>query len=412
MSDTLEMLLEAQPHGFTLQQAFYNRDDIYRADLEKVLSDQWHFVDHVSRLPNPGDYITHQFGDESIIVVRDKHGELHAHFNVCRHRGSLICLEPRGNSKRLVCPYHAWAYELDGRLSNARQMAEGFDAAQYGLHPCGVKVIEGLIFINLNPDDGADIGLIEDNVLPFLRPHDLLHTKIVHEELYPTYANWKLAVENFRECYHCAPAHPEYTQVNAYVNARERGFGTYNKTVDQWAERVKPSGRKTGFERFSYPRQPHNAWRMPIREGFVTLTEDGQPAGPLLGEFEEYDGAETGVFFGPLSYLYVTNDHATTFRFTPRSAQFTEVVVTWLVREDAVEGVDYDINKLKWMWDETTIQDTRIINDNQKGVNSSRYTPGPYSEGEAGSARFTAWYLTRLGGKERPDNIARVHALF
>ena len=165
MSDILEQLLEAQPHGFTLQQAFYNRDDIYRADLEQVLSDQWHFVDHVSRLPNPGDYITYQFGDESIIIVRDKHGELHAHFNDCRHRGSLICLEPRGNSKRLVCPYHAWAYELDGRLSNARQMAEGFDAAQYGLHPCGVKVIEGLIFINLNPDGGADIGLIEDNVL-------------------------------------------------------------------------------------------------------------------------------------------------------------------------------------------------------------------------------------------------------
>ena len=144
-------------------------------------------------------------------------------------------------------------------------------------------------------------------------------------------------------------------------------------------------------------------WRKPIREGFLTLTKDGTPAGPLLGELEEYDGAETGVTFGALSYFYVANDHATTFRFTPRSPTFTEVVVTWLVREDAVEGVDYDIDHLKWLWDVTTVEDTRIINNNQKGVNSRRYLPGPYSEREPSPARFTAWYLSRLRGEEASD---------
>lgn len=142
---------------------------------------------------------------------------------------------------------------------------------------------------------------------------------------------------------------------------------------------------------------------MPIREGFLSLTKDGTPAGPLMGEFEEYDGAETGGSFGALSYFYVANDHATMFRFTPISPTFTEVALSWLVREDAEEGADYNVEHLKWMWDVTTIQDTRIINDNQRGVNSRRYQPGRYSLRETGSANFTTWYLSRLQGRDASD---------
>ena len=123
-----------------------------------------------------------------------------------------------------------------------------------------------------------------------------------------------------------------------------------------------------------------------------------------MGEFDENDGAETGAFFGALSYLYIANDHATTFRFTPLTPTFTEVVVAWLVHEDAVEGEDYDVDHLKWMWDVTTIQDTRIINDNQKGVNSKRYTPGRYSLRESGPSFFGAWYLSRLAGDEMSEH--------
>jgi Rieske 2Fe-2S family protein len=150
---------------------------------------------------------------------------------------------------------------------------------------------------------------------------------------------------------------------------------------------------------FPLPIQPHYVWRIPIRDGYKTLTLDGSPAGPLLGEFEAYDGAETGAFIGALSYLYAANDHATTFRFTPKNPEFTEVAVSWLVREDVREGLDYDIEHLKWMWDVTTIQDARIINNNQKGVNSSGYSAGPYSEHEISTANFISWYLWRLAGR-------------
>ena len=415
MHESIETLLDRQRSGFTLEQPFYTREDIFRLDLEKVVTPQWHYVDHVGQLPNRGDYLLYEFAGESVIIVRADDGELHAHFNVCRHRGSRVCLEPKGNVKRLVCPYHAWAYALDGTLRSARQMPDDFEPDDYALPSCLITVVEGLIFINFSDRESAelaDMDLVSENLLPYVTPHGMTRAKIVHREVYPTYANWKLVVENFRECYHCSPSHPEYAQVNAYVRAGEREQGSYADTVTAWAKKNEQMGRESGFQHFPYAPQPHNAWRMPIQEGFLTLTQDGTPAGPLMGNFKEYDGAETGVFFGPLSCFYFGNDHATTFRFTPVSATFTEVTLTWLVHEEAVEGVDYDVDHLKWMWDVTTIQDTTIINNNQKGVNSSRYSPGRYSERETGSARFVAWYLSRLSGAEAFEEPRRIHSLF
>ena len=403
LSPEIESLIARQEAGYTLEQPFYTSPEIYKLDIDRVVSRQWQYVDHVSRLPNPGDYLVYEIDEESIVIVRGADGKLRAHFNVCRHRGSRICLEPSGNVKRLVCPYHAWAYDLEGRLTAARQMPADFDPGQFSLHPCRLAVLEGLMFINLQEENAADCDRIAENVMPFLKPHGLARTKVVHREVYPTHANWRLAVENFRECYHCAPSHPEYAQVNEYVWASERELGSYGSTVEAWKEEAQKKGRLSGHHRFPYPPQPHHVWRIPIRDGFLTLTKDGTPAGPLMGDFDEYDGAETGAFLGALSYLYVANDHATTFRFTPISPVFTEVVLTWLVHEDAVEGEDYDVEHLKWMWDVTTIQDTRIINDNQKGVNSTRYGPGRYSLRESGSAFFSAWYLSRLNGSEMPD---------
>ena len=116
---------------------------------------------------------------------------------------------------------------------------------------------------------------------------------------------------------------------------------------------------------------------------------------PLLGDIKAFDGGECILMFGPLFYVYCANDHVTTFRFTPVNGKLTDVVLTWLVHEDAEEG-DYDVDRLKWMWDVTTIQDTTIIGDNQAGVNSSRYTPGPYSDREPGTKRFIQWYLGQI----------------
>ncbi len=394
-------LIARQRSGFTLEQPFYRDPGIFRRDMEKVVSRSWLYVAHESEIPSRGDYLVYRIGEESIILIRGRDQTVRAFFNVCRHRGSHICLDERGNAGKLVCPYHAWTYGLDGRLIAARSMAKGFNKADYPLHGCSVRVAHGLIFICLAGADDphvADFGGIADLLDTYTWLHHLKDTKVVHREVYPTHANWKLVVDNFRECYHCSPAHPEYTMVNAYVKAHDRDPETYRPVVDAWAEKTRKLGHPVGWSDGDTgdPRQPHSVWRQPIREGFVTLSEDGQPVAPLLGTLEHWDGGETAFTLGPLSYAYLCADHLTMFRFTPVTPDFSEVLVTWHVRADADMDRDVDLKRLIWMWDVTTVEDTKIIIDNQKGVNSSRYAPGPYAVLEDYSASFTDWYLDRI----------------
>ncbi len=404
-----ELVARQQP-GMSLERPFYTDPAIFEREMATLLPGQWLFVEHETSLPNKGDYALYDIAGESIIVVRGHDHEIRAFFNVCRHRGSRICLAPKGNVRTLTCPYHAWVYDLEGALMHAARMADDFDPGDWPLHARRVRTWEGMIFINLADEDAevAGFDVIEKVFQRYIKPYRLADTKIIHQATYPTDANWKLAVENFRECYHCSPAHPEYTMVNAYVSDGDRDPEGRSKLVRDWVEEWEGKGvaacdlRNWGDLRDAI--QPYGAFRQPIREGSWTLSQDGQPVAPLMGDLKEWDGGETLLIVGPLFYIYLANDHATLFRFTPASESHCEVVVTWLVRADAQEGMDYDVSKVVWMWDVTTIEDTKIINDNQLGVNSRRYVPGRYSEREYGTRNFVAWYLNRMGGK----NVAPV----
>ena len=407
-------LVARQTPGMSLERPFYTDRSIFERDVERIVSRQWLFVDHVSAIPKAGDYVLYEIAGESIVVVRGKDGVVRAFYNVCRHRGSRICLEPRGSLRALTCPYHAWVYDLGGALIRAPAMADDFDRKDWPLRACGVSVREGLIFVTLAEDDeAARLDEAMATLEPYIGPYELADAKTIHTETYPTDANWKLAVENFRECYHCAPAHPEYTMVNAYVNDGDRDPEKRARTVRDWVAEWEARGvaardsRAWGDDIGEV--QPVGAFRQPIREGYWTLSEDGRPVAPLMGRLKEWDKGETLVIFGPLFYVYLANDHATLFRFTPVGERHTEVVVTWLVRGDAEEGRDYDVDRVIWMWDATTVEDTKIINDNQLGVNSRAYAPGRYSERERGARNFVAWYLAQHdGGKAAPDRPAAV----
>jgi Rieske 2Fe-2S family protein len=394
-------LIARQRPGHTLEQPFYLDPRLFERDVSRIVAKQWLFVDHVSKLARPGDVLLYEVAGESIILVRGRDQTIRAFFNVCRHRGSRICLKEEDRVRTLTCPYHGWVYDLEGRLVHAKNMPEGFDASTWPLHPCRVKVWEGMIFINLAPEgdpEVADFEAMAAALLPYFKSYRLADAKIVARKTYPTHGNWKLAVENFRECYHCAPAHPEYTMVNAYVKAGDDHPGGYEPIVKAWADIWRAKGR--AVDRLGWanadPRQPYGVFRQPIREGYLTLSRDGKPVAPLMGDLDEYDGGETLAIFGALFYVYLANDHATLFRFTPVSPTLTDVVLTWMVRGDAVEGRDYDVDRVTWMWDVTTIEDTTIIGDNQKGVNSRVYVPGPYSVREQGPAGFVEWYLKRI----------------
>ena len=139
-----------------------------------------------------------------------------------------------------------------------------------------------------------------------------------------------------------------------------------------------------------------SAERTPLKEGKFTETKSGKPIAKFMGKFKEYDCGYTSVGTSPFNSLLMCNDFATLFTFIPVSTLHTQVELMWLVHKDAEEGKDYNLEEMRWMWDKTTIADKRIIENNQKGVLSSKYAPGPLSQMEKGLEKFKLWYLKHL----------------
>jgi Rieske 2Fe-2S family protein len=397
--DLLAELVARQPPGSTLLGEFYSSPPIFARDIERIHLRHWLCVGHQSRIPKPGDWFLFELADESLIIVRGRDGEVRALVNVCRHRGSHVCYEPEGHARAFVCPYHAWTYDLDGRLRAARHMGPDFDPSQHSLARVHVRVLEGLIFVCF-AEDPPRLDDVERTLAATLGRHGWARAKVAHRAVYPTDANWKLVTENYQECYHCRPAHPEFARYHATekpeeevcelrAEARRRwsAMGIEIPTVTFW-----PAGSAPGQEGVSCF---HDA----TYPGAVTGSEDGRPVAPLMGDFPDYDGGFTYVEVGPASFFLAYSDYGVMYLFIPRAPQKTDMEVVWLVREDAREGVDYDRARLTWMWDVTSVADKRIIDHNQKGVNSRYYRPGPYGPMEAQSRQLAQWYLEQI----RPD---------
>lgn len=390
-------LIAAQPKDAPLAQTFYRDPEIFRRDLDRMLLRHWLCAGHVSSVPNPGDFFLLEIADEFAIIVRGADGELRALVNVCRHRGSRVCREQSGNAQVFVCPYHAWTYGIDGSLRAARHMAEPFDKSQHGLKQIPLRVVEGLIFVTF-----AEMPLGLTHVEEILRlgygPYGWAAAKVAHRETYAIEANWKLAVENYVECYHCAPAHPEYARLhaneqprariaalNAKMDERAAALGLAIPNSDHWALAAE-SGEEAAY-----------CVRYAMLRGALTGSADGKGVAPLMGAFKDYDGGSTFIHIGPASFFLAYPDHGLIYRFIPRTVQRSEMEVIWLVRGDAREGMDYDLEKLTWLWKVTSEADKRIIEDNQRGVNSRYYTPGPFSMMETNERRFIEWYLQEIG---------------
>ena len=130
----LKQLIDSRSPGHGLPRPLYHDELLYRAEMDGIWRNGWLFAGHSCQIPNAGDYFLYEVDGDSVIIVRDNDGNLHALYNVCRHRGSLICDAPEGTVKRFVCPYHQWTYALDGHLLVWRGMQDGLDKSQLGLH--------------------------------------------------------------------------------------------------------------------------------------------------------------------------------------------------------------------------------------------------------------------------------------
>ena len=210
-----ELIADHRP-GYSLDQRFYTDADIYELELERIIYRHWIFAGHESQLPEPGDFRVLNVAGESAILVRGQDGEIKGFANVCRHRGSLVCLEEKGHTDKFSCPYHGWMYDIDGNLFAARNMPDDFDMAAHSLKTVSVGIVHGLIFVCFTDDPLSLDGCREELAEP-MAMFDFPNLKVAAQKTYDIPANWKLSVENYQECYHCATAHPEYARMHTLM---------------------------------------------------------------------------------------------------------------------------------------------------------------------------------------------------
>lgn len=402
----IDLVAQRRP-GYTLPGEFYSSDAVYRAEIEKVWRRGWLFVGHSCEIRHPGEYLTFTVENESLIVIRDDDGHVNALWNVCRHRGTQLCGEERGAAMRLVCPYHQWAYDRDGSLISCRGMQEDIDKVELGLMRAQVREVAGLIYVSFadNPpkfDEAAEV------IGEIALPQGLERAKVAKIVDYDVAANWKIVWENNRECYHCNVNHPQYIKANFdHYNeddASERVQARIKKAVAHSEEKWSSAGlavshRRTGMTQF--PDAERNCWyaanRTPLVEGYVSETMDGRQVAPLMGDYADVDVGTMRIRTLPNMWHHASCDHAVSTRLLPAGKYRTQVRVTWLVDEHAVEGRDYRLEDIMPFWQLTSEQDWSLCELAQKGMLSSHYVPGPFSTyKEYNVDAFIRWCLYQL----------------
>ena len=394
--DEIITLAENQPEMVALPLAFYRDPDIYQRDIDRIFLNSWLYAGHQREVPKTGDWVLFEFAEESVIIVRGENEQIRALLNVCRHRGSRICVENSGCSRRLTCRYHGWTYDLEGQLRAAAHMGKDFDKSEIALRKIHVELLDGLIFVNF-AENPSPFDPVRDGLAECLRPYRLDNAKVAHRESYPIAANWKLALENYCECYHCAPAHPEYSKGHSLAHPDARVAELTEKVLeraaacglsDQMVNKMYLDAPCFGAD-FSYDRYA-------LMRDHVTGSPDGMAIAPLMGDKQDYDGGTTDRQVGPVTFGLMYCDHVVIYRFTPLSVDRADCDISWLVNGNAEEGVDYEKEKLIWLWDVTTHADKTIIERNQQGVISSDYVAGTFSTMEDMVWYFLSWYIDTM----------------
>ena len=396
--DAISQLLARNRVGYTLPQALYVSDEAYAFDSQVMLKSVWLYACTVAHVKKPGDYFVFELGTNSVIILRGRDGVIRAFYNTCTHRGSELCAAQRGSMARVMCPYHFWTFGLDGQLIAARDMPEAFDKSAHNLRPVALENIAGLLFVCLS-DNPPPIDRAKADITAQAGVFDLERMKVAVQDDFIEHANWKLVMENNRECYHCNSNHPELLR-----SLDGNGFGKgLPEDGDADDAAAIEAGRAHWQELGLNPELvefPDNWWhrvaRLPLAHGAVSQTIDGQPAcKKLIGPFTQPEPTSLSVWTQPNSWHHFCCDHVVTFSLTPLAADRTMLRTSWLVHEDAVEGIDYDIEHLTGVWRATNMQDSHLAHINHQGIATDGYRQGMYSNEEKLVDNFKNFYVER-----------------
>jgi glycine betaine catabolism A len=401
----LSALVASRRPGFTLPAPFYLSPQVFARDLELIFGRHWIFVGTEPELAEPGDFFTVELGGDSIIVVRDDDLTVRAFHNVCRHRGARLRPAGSGIVGNLVCPYHQWTYNLKGELLVSPHMGDDFERCRYSLKSVHLESLAGLLFICLSPERAPGFQAMRDALAPYIAPHDIPNCKVAFQSDLIEHGNWKLTMENNRECNHCSANHPELT-----VPLLEYGFGyqpssenleevqAFNELLAREHARWQACGLPSAEIERLREVTGFRAVRLPIALAGESQTVDTKVAcRKLLGTLSQSALGGLSVWTQPNSWQHFMSDHIVSFSVLPLAPDRTLLRTRWLVHKDAQEGVDYDVERLASVWSATNAQDGALVERAHQGIASPAYEPGPYSPFTEGLVDgFCDWYLRRL----------------
>ena len=356
----------------TLPREYYTSQEVYDLEAERIFRTHWLCAGRAAEIAAPGSYLLFDVDGESLILLRDGEGGVRGFYNVCRHRGTRLCEEPRGSlGKTIRCSYHAWTYGLDGGLVAAPNMKDvaDFDRADYPLHPVATAVWNGSLFVNLSREPEP----IEDAFGQLAGRFDawqLSELVAVDRHEYDVRANWKMLFQNYSECYHCPRIHPALNALS--------GYSTASNDVTSGAFLGGP---------------------MQLADGVSSMSTTGAACGDVLSGLTAEDRRRVYYYsLFPTLLLSPHPDYVLVHRIERQAVDRTRVVCEFLFPPDIAARPGFDPTPAVEFWDMTNRQDWHACESSQAGVSSRAYVPGPYSNLECTVAAFDRHYLEMLEG--------------
>jgi glycine betaine catabolism A len=359
----------------TLPGSAYTDPAAFEREQERIFEAMWFAVARADELSIPGRFVTQQVGRESVIVVRGRDGALRAFLNVCRHRGAQLCDDAEGEVRRAIqCRYHAWTYGLDGKLVAAPNLTsmQDVDRTEFGLIPVQLREWLGYAWVCLADDppsfEADVIGAAAQRLggAGVIDAWQLESLRVGRRIRYDVAANWKLIIENFMECYHCATIHPELTQV-----------------LPEFAG--------------GYAAQYYVGHGAAFGEDIQGFTVDGSPGVQTIpGVGAGHDRKYYAVTVKPQVFINLVPDHVILHRMYPLAADRTLVECDWLYTPDVVSS-GIDLSRSVELFDRVNRQDFDACEACQPGMSSRAYAKGGVLvPSEHHLSEFHAWVESRL----------------
>ena len=353
----------------------YHEPSIFAWEQANVLRRDWVVVGRVDDAPEPGTYFTTEIDGDPLIVVRGRDGELRAFHNVCRHRGTAVVDEPCGKAVRFQCPYHAWIYDLEGKLVRAKHTEDldDFSFETYGLQAVGCESWQGFVFLSLDPGAGTladQLGDLDDHLGRF----DFSDLRSARTITYDVAANWKFIAENYSECYHCPPLHPQLNKLTPYDVGGDYAPG--GAWQGGWMELV--AGAET----------------MALDDGHGS--KHGRPL--MCGMTTEDERRIFYYVLWPTVFLSIHPDYLLVHRLVPVAPDRTTVICQLLFEPATMALPDFDATDAIAFWDLTNSQDWHVCEMQQLGTKSSSWVSGRYSNQEASVHAFDLMVAERYAG--------------